>query len=217
MLMMAHYLKTLGIVCLLSSGLVQADADVYGQQCAACHGPAGGGNQAMQAPAIAGLDKVYLSRQLTHFKTGVRGNNPGDTSGMMMAAMAKPLTEAQINRLATYLASQPFISAKPPAETGGFMGRGLYRNCGSCHGAQAQGEPQMNTPRLAGQHSWYLLAQLKKFKSGLRGKHVKDKYGKQMHLVSQGLDFDNLLPSILAHISHLKVTTPNKAQSTSTH
>ncbi len=203
------YLKYLGMFCLLGSCLARADGDFYGQQCAACHGQKGGGNQVMQAPAIAGLDKAYLVRQLQNFKSGLRGYAPEDTSAGMMAAVAKTLTEANITGVSQYLAAQPFVSAPPGKNTGGFMGRGLYRNCGSCHGAQAQGEPKLNTPRLAGQHSWYLLAQLKKFKSGLRGKHVKDQYGKQMHMVSQGLDFDNQLPSILAFIAHQKVAPAN--------
>ncbi len=160
--------------------------------------------------------QFVLAAMRSNFKSGLRGNAPQDTSGNMMAAITKSLSKAQIEKVSQYLATQPFVSAPPPTNTGGFMGRGLYRNCGSCHGAQAQGEPELHAPRLAGQHGWYLLAQLQKFKAGLRGLHAKDKFGQQMHMVSQGLDFETQVPSILAFIAHRKVL-PSHDNSASRH
>jgi len=215
-MMKGHYLKYLSLLCLLGVNLAQADSSLYSQQCAACHGQNGAGNKAIKAPAIAGLSEDYLVRQLSNFKSGLRGNAPQDTSGNMMADITKSLSKAQIEKVSQYLATQPFVSAPPPTNTGGFMGRGLYRNCGSCHGAQAQGEPELHAPRLAGQHGWYLLAQLQKFKAGLRGLHAKDKFGQQMHMVSQGLDFETQVPSILAFIAHRKVL-PSHDNSASRH
>ena len=40
--------------------------------CSSCHGVNGEGNQAMHAPALAGMDAEYMRRQLRHFKRGVR-------------------------------------------------------------------------------------------------------------------------------------------------
>jgi len=204
-------------VCLLLASAAQANEGDYQQLCASCHGQNGGGNAAITAPSIAGLQQDYLTLQLSNFKQGIRGSHPEDASGMMMAGIGKSLSDSQISSLAQYLAAQPFVAAKPPKQTGGFMGMGLYRNCGSCHGAHAQGEPSLHAPRLAGQHTGYLLAQLKKFKSGARGKHPEDKYGKQMNLVSQGLDFENQLASILAFIAHRKVTPVTKTLTSNKH
>lgn len=191
--------------CIFSTALAQSSETLYTQQCAACHGQNGEGNTAIKAPAIAGLDESYLLRQLNHFKNKVRGNHPGDQSGQMMAAVASTLSEKDIQSVSTYLALKPFISAKAGVETGGFMGRGLYMNCQSCHGAHAQGENLLHAPRLAGQHTWYLKNQLEKFQAGIRGKHAKDKYGKQMHIIAVDLDMEQEIDKILGYIAHRKV------------
>lgn len=48
-------------------------------------------------------------------------------------------------------------------------GEALYGTCVSCHGAQAQGNRALNAPRLNHLEPVYVVAQLQKFKSGLRG------------------------------------------------
>lgn len=194
----------IGMYFLLMGTFSIAGENIYLQQCSSCHAQDGSGNVAMKAPAIAGLDKEYLVRQLKNYKQGIRGSQAGDTTGMMMAGMAKSLSTIQIDSVSHYLSEKKFVSATPAKDAGGFGGRGLYMNCQSCHGAKAQGEKLLKAPRLAGQHIWYLEDQLKKFKSGLRGKHPEDKYGKQMHIISQDLDFDSQVKNILAYISHLK-------------
>ncbi len=193
------------LACIFASALAQSSEPFYVQQCAACHGQEGEGNAAIKAPAIAGLDEAYLLRQLTHFKNKVRGNHPKDSSGQMMMAVASSLSEKDIQSISRYLAIKPFKSAQAGIETGGFMGRGLYMNCQSCHGAHAQGETLLNAPRLAGQHTWYLKAQLEKFQAGIRGKHSKDKYGKQMHIIAVDLDMEQEVDKILGYIAHRKI------------
>jgi cytochrome c oxidase subunit 2 len=61
--------------------------------CAACHGPDGAGNPTMKAPPIAGAADWYVYTQLKNFKHGVRGANPKDTQGMLMAGIAKGLAD----------------------------------------------------------------------------------------------------------------------------
>lgn len=63
------------------------------RSCAACHGIQGEGNEALNAPRLAGIDDWYLVRQLENFKAGMRGNQPGDTPGQQMAAAAKTLID----------------------------------------------------------------------------------------------------------------------------
>ncbi|BAQ15968.1 c-type cytochrome [Methyloceanibacter caenitepidi] len=72
--------------------------------CAACHGPAGAGNEALGAPPIAGMPAWYTVRQLNNFKTGIRGADPKDTHGQQMAPMAKMLgTDEDVADVAAYI------------------------------------------------------------------------------------------------------------------
>ena len=64
----------------------------------ACHGPTGGGNEAMRAPPLAKLDDWYVLTQLKKFKAGIRGTNPADLSGATMRPMAATLPDEQAMR-----------------------------------------------------------------------------------------------------------------------
>ena len=48
-------------------------AQIWQDQCAACHGVAGEGNRVLGATALMQLSTDYLSRQLRHFVNGERG------------------------------------------------------------------------------------------------------------------------------------------------
>lgn len=82
--------------------VVQAADVVAGKHrfvvCAGCHGPDGGGNDALKYPRLAGRDVVYIETQLRGFKSGQRVSPT-------MNAMAAPLGEADIQNLAAYIAS----------------------------------------------------------------------------------------------------------------
>jgi len=74
--------------------------------CIACHGPDGGGNQALFGPPIRQLNDWYVVQQLENFKAGIRGTNPKDTYGALMAPMAATLPDEQAMRdVAAYLAT----------------------------------------------------------------------------------------------------------------
>ena len=74
--------------------------------CAACHGANGEGNQALNAPKIAGQHDWYLVRQLQNFKAGVRGADPKDAFGAQMRPMAATLADdAAVNNVAAYIAT----------------------------------------------------------------------------------------------------------------
>lgn len=190
-------------VCLLLSANTHADQALYESRCSSCHGINGQGQSASATPAIAGLDKTYLQRQLQHFKQGIRGNSSADMQSQIMAQMAKPLSTSQIDALADYLSQKPFVNAPLLPSNGGLAGAGLYRNCQSCHGAKAQGSSGMSAPRLAGQHPEYLRRQLANFKDGHRGRHAEDVYGKQMADIAQSLPEAERLEKVLQFISHL--------------
>jgi len=173
--------------------------------CAACHGESGAGNEALQAPALAGLDAAYLERQLRHFQGGVRGADGSGTAAAQMRASAALLPDAgAIADVAAYLASlPPAAAAAPVAGADVRNGSNHYQaSCGACHGGRAEGNAALFAPRLAGQHTAYLKRQYLDFRQGLRGAHPDDKYGRQMKMMSAALpaakDLDDVLGFIAA-------------------
>ena len=63
--------------------------------CIACHGVNGEGNQALNAPPLAGMSDWYQLTSLQKFKAGIRGTNAKDTPGMLMRPMAMTLADDQ--------------------------------------------------------------------------------------------------------------------------
>ncbi len=75
--------------------------------------------------------------------------------------------------------------------------------CVACHGDQAQGNAQLNAPKLAGQEPWYIARQLKNFKEGVRGSDQRDLFGMQMRPMALTLKGDQDIANIVAYISTL--------------
>lgn len=172
--------------------------------CAACHGPAGQGNQAMNAPQIAGQAPWYTLRQLNAFQNGHRGTAPGDTYGAQMRPMAMAVSApAQMANLAAYIESLP--AAKPAATLGGdaAAGQAAYAVCAACHGQKAEGQEALGGPALAHLDDWYLARQLKYFKEGQRAYHPQDTYGAQMKPMSMVLADDTAINNVVAYIGSL--------------
>ena len=155
--------------------------------CAACHG-ADGNSVASINPNLAGQGAEYITRQLQHFKSGIRVNPT-------MVAMAAGLTPDEMVALGVYYSGQKPKggTAKDPALVK--TGQSLFRGgaaatglpaCASCHSPNGAGIPR-NYPRLAGQHADYAYAQLQAFKDGGRGadKDGKDAQGKIMAAIAQ--------------------------------
>jgi cytochrome c553 len=70
--------------------------------CAACHGAAGEGNPGPSYPRIAGQHANYTATQLTAFRDGaVYGT--GEHANAVMAGVAAPLTDEEIQSLASYI------------------------------------------------------------------------------------------------------------------
>ena len=82
----------------------------------------------------------------------------------------------------------------------------LFAVCAACHGAQAEGNPAMNAPKLSGQADWYLRRQLHLFKSGARGTHEKDVFGKTMAPMAATLADDAAIDNVVAYIKTLPDT-----------
>jgi cytochrome c553 len=72
--------------------------------CMACHGPTGRGNPGPSYPALAGQHMAYTVSQLKRFRAGtVYGDAKGNMNAAVMSAVAKNLSDQDINALATYL------------------------------------------------------------------------------------------------------------------
>ncbi|TFH73409.1 c-type cytochrome [Gammaproteobacteria bacterium LSUCC0112] len=87
----------------LTGGDVARGRTLY-QTCAACHGAAGEGNEAMRAPALRGQNDFYLVNQLKNFKAGLRGSDSRDQQGSQMRMMAQGIPDDQaITDIVSYI------------------------------------------------------------------------------------------------------------------
>ena len=108
-----------------------------------------------------------------------------------------------------WLAKQPTYQQTRELTAGdATAGQALFATCTACHGAQAEGNRQLNAPKLAGQAGWYLARQLKDFKEGIRGTHEKDVYAKQMIPFAQTLADDAAIRNVVAYITSLPDARP---------
>ena len=136
--------------------------------CAACH--AIDGNSAITVnPKLAGQHPEYLYKQLTNFKSGERAN-------AVMSGMAGMLSDADMHAVAEYFSKQTLNLGQAKTNGAGSLGEKIYRAgiqannvpaCAACHGPSGDGLP-VKYPRLGGQHSEYVLNQLRQFRLGTR-------------------------------------------------
>ncbi|MGH8185678.1 MAG: c-type cytochrome [Steroidobacteraceae bacterium] len=109
-----------------------------------------------------------------------------------------------------WIAAQPTFSQTQAAMRGDpAAGQALYATCSTCHGAQAEGNKELNAPKLAGQAGWYLARQLQSFKAGVRGSHEKDVYAKQMIPFASMLGDDTAIRNVVAYIGSLPDERPS--------
>ncbi|KAK3596102.1 hypothetical protein CHS0354_027372 [Potamilus streckersoni] len=137
--------------------------------CTACHGANAQGNRALNAPALAGLEATYVLRQLQNFKLQNRGHHAQDLTGKIMIGSAQVLKDEDMQAIAEYLSQLPLLSHKSTIAGNPQKGKELFTVCASCHGEQGLGNKDLNAPPLAGLQDWYIVSQLEKFKSGIRG------------------------------------------------
>lgn len=107
----------------------------------------------------------------------------------------------------TWLAAQPTYAQTRAAVAGDVeAGKASYAVCSTCHGAQAEGNPQLNAPKLSGQAGWYLAQQLQYFKQGIRGGNSKDAIGSQMVAMAAMLPDTAAIKNVVAYINSLPDT-----------
>jgi cytochrome c553 len=197
----------LALLVAVAGGAARAEADPAAGRtlyatCESCHGAAGEGNRALGAPRLSHLGPVYIEAQLLKFKSGSRGGTGSSSRAMQMAGMAAVLPDEQAVRdVAAYIATLDSPVSAVTVEGNGELGGDYFNQfCGACHGAAAEGNPALNSPRLAGSDDWYLLAQLNAFRTGQRGAHPEDRTGKQMRAMAGVLPDDQSVRNVVAFI-----------------
>jgi len=81
--------------------------------CMACHGPAGAGNPGPAYPALAGQEAAYVDRRLQEYRAGTTSQQDRHLFDIM-ATIAAPLTDQEIQSLASYLQG---LHERPDAAT----------------------------------------------------------------------------------------------------
>jgi cytochrome c553 len=81
--------------------------------CMACHGPDGRGNPGAEYPQLAGQHADYVAARLKAFRDGSAGN---DERTKIMEAIAKPLSDAEIGALASYVEGLHAVDASTAAK-----------------------------------------------------------------------------------------------------
>ncbi|NNF51783.1 MAG: cytochrome c4 [Gammaproteobacteria bacterium] len=136
--------------------------------CTACHG-VDGNSVNPEWPKIAGQHASYTVLQLQAYKDGKRQN-------ALMMPMAMGLSDADMQDLAAYYASQQTTPGMADPELvatgervyrGGNPSRGVPA-CIACHGPAGKGNPLTMYPKLAGQHAVYTYLQLKAYADQVR-------------------------------------------------
>jgi cytochrome c553 len=159
----------IGLVALLGSGAALALAQEMagdpeaGHQiagmCESCHG-LDGNTAGQRTPRIGGQPAAYLAEQLHAYRSGEREN-------YMMSDVAKELSDEQIQDLAAWYASQAVTPVLPE----GYSTAAAPLSCFGCHGANGIARMQ-DAPNLAGYSRYYLLTQLRAYRSGEREHEV---------------------------------------------
>ena len=168
------------LIALLATGFVSGCADltrsrdlgnpeVSGQVlaeqvCSNCHGVTGT-SVSPNMPHLAGQQKAYLVAQLRGFRSKSRQDPAGFE---YMWGLSRSFTDEQIGALAAYYAGQPAARGRTGGDEARLKaGDGIFHQgvpgknvpaCMACHGNEGQGNEAF--PRLAGQHSDYVVKQL---------------------------------------------------------
>ncbi len=140
--------------------------------CAGCH-TEDGNSTTPEFPKIAGLDAVYIAKQIKDFKKDKRVSE-------IMGPMASQIPDKDIEFLAGYFSKQKRTSgivtdAKLAAQGQQIYDDGILSSavpaCSGCHGEKGEGTDKF--PRLAGQHTVYLISQMNNFKNAVRNNDAR--------------------------------------------
>jgi cytochrome c553 len=178
-------------------------AELYGY-CEQCHGDRGQGNIRYRAPAIAGLSQWYVEAQLRKFRVGARGDHPDDVEGLRMRPMSRTLaSDREVSLVAEYVANMPSLEPEGTFTGDPVHGRELFQACIQCHGERGEGNQAKSAPPLNQGSDWYLVAQLEKFRAGVRGADNLDATGAQMRAMASTLPDEQAMRDVVTYVRSL--------------
>lgn len=152
-----------GLIGLMAAAAAQPMPAALISKCRGCHDSSQSAK--MGAPRLNGQNADYLAARLRSFRDPTV-QSPHATFFMM--DINSGLSDKDVRALARYFADQPATDAAPSGKAAA-EGDKLYHHggdgvaaCQACHGANGEGGAAA-APRIAGQHSSYLRAQLEDF------------------------------------------------------
>ena len=152
--------------------------------CQSCHSQ----GQKLLAPSLSGLEDWYIKQQLYKFQQGIRGGASAAKSAQTMHKAANMLSPEQIAFLAQWYSNQTPTPAGMANHDDHSNGKALYKeNCAGCHDS-GPGKFFTGSPSLKNLPDWYIIRQIKDFKSGKRGSHPQDDKGLKMAQRVQSLE-----------------------------
>ena len=161
----------------LPAGDMKAGEAVHNQKfCSGCHGK-DGLSQNPAWPNVAGQPREVTVKALLDYRSGRRANG----AAMMMAGVAKTLSDREISDVAAYYeAVDGGKGQKEEAQIDADIKRMITRGdakrtitpCATCHGMTAQGNPTGQVPVLQGQNAAYMAATLRDYRSGARSSDI---------------------------------------------
>ncbi len=116
--------------------------------CAVCHGRAGEGYKADQAPALAHPD-FLASVTDDYLRTAIVGGRSGTTMSAWGIERGGPLSKGDVDALVVFLRSwqqrpQATLDERPVRGDAARGGELYARECAGCHGAHGTGGPDVN-------------------------------------------------------------------------
>jgi cytochrome c553 len=159
-------------------------------ECMLCHS----NKEAQRGPILHGMETWYLIDQLEKFRSGVRGKLVSNRSEYLMGMAAKKIQDDyELAYVANWFSEQEPLPAIRTIEGNLEDGKIFYdQRCASCHGENGEGNRLVEAPSLQRLEGWYFLEQMRKFRSGQRGYHMKDITGQSMAAASKEISDRNL-------------------------
>jgi cytochrome c553 len=106
--------------------------------------------------------------------------------------------------LSIFVGLLPVLASTVNAEGNADAGKILYNTCAACHGADGAGAAAMKAaPRLTHLEPAYQVAQLQKFKAGIRGGEGDSKVATQMAAMTVSLADEQAMLDVAAYIATL--------------
>lgn len=168
---------------LLSSSLLAKGSPEAGKAisstCVACHSQDGNSVIPMY-PKLAGQYENYLMKTLLAYKALAKPESEAAThksaNAQIMYTQIMNFSEQDLQDLAAFYSSQTITKGETQPNyydlgrklyMGGDLARGIPA-CVACHSPTGMGNNQADFPKLSGQHSEYIKAQLMSFKNDER-------------------------------------------------